>query len=741
MPSVVHVVTTDRFAGVERYVCTTANELSRRGWDVTVVGGHPSHTRAALAGDAEWLPGATPIEAFRSLTKLRRQDVCHAHMTIGEAVALAAQPLHRAATVSTRHFAAHRGSSPMGRVLAPLISAKLDRQIAVTEFVAERVERRPDAVIRNGIAPLPGLWRESNRVVLVLQRLEREKDTFTALRAWRRSRMFEDGWSLRVVGDGAERTELESWVAANRVPGVVFTGWCSDVKSEFANSGILLAPAQSDSFGFGVLEAMSAGVPVVASAAGGHLETVGRVANASLFPPGDAGAAAAAMRALLDDTARTAASSNARELVQTEFTIERHVDRLLVEYESLLRRQRRALLSKRIAKTRGAGPAASAEDQNGALRELVVLSLEPWDDVWRRNQFFVDILLRRNPELRVLFVEPAADPLFDLWQRRLPQLPRLRQITSDGRLRAFRPLKPLPRRAGPLADRFLRSQVLWVARLTGFSRPTLWINDVTYAPLITSRGYPSVYDVTDDWLFAPFPSRELERLRRLDEFAVRHSDEVVVCSESLAASRGAARMVSLVPNGTDVEHYRRPRRRPTDLPPSPVACYVGSLQESRVDLELVADLARALPTVNLVFVGPNSLNADSRTLLEELPNVLLIGPRPYEEVPAYLQHSDVVIVPHRISPFTESLDPIKLYECLAIETPTVATPVAGFRDHDGDLHITNPDTFAERVSDLVANPRTSRKKVDPASWEQRAAAFEAVLKRAGGVAVTQAPST
>jgi glycosyltransferase involved in cell wall biosynthesis len=728
MPSVVHVVTTDRFAGVERYVCTTANELSRRGWDVTVVGGHPSHTRAALAGDAEWLPGATPIEAFRSLTKLRRQDVCHAHMTIGEAVAVAARPLHRAAIVSTRHFAAQRGSSPMGQLLAPLISARLDRQIAVSEFVAGRIERRPDAVIGNGIALLPGLWRKSNRVVLVLQRLEREKDTFTALRAWETSRMFEEGWSLRVVGDGAERTELESWVAANRVPGVVFTGWSSDVKSEFANSGILLAPAQSDSFGFGVLEAMSAGVPVVASAAGGHLETVGRVANASLFPPGDAGAAAAAMRALLDDTARTAASSNARELVQTEFTIEQHVDRLLTEYEAAMHRR-----STRFR------PKPKAE--NDGLRELVVCSLEPWDEIWRRNQFFVDILLRRNSELRVLFVEPAADPLFDLWQRRLPQLPRLRQITSDGRLRAFRPLKPLPRRAGPLADRFLRSQVLWVARLTGFSRPTLWINDVTYAPLITSRGYPSVYDVTDDWLFAPFPSRELERLRRLDEFAVRHSDEVVVCSESLAASRGAARMVSLVPNGTDVEHYRRPRRRPTDLPPSPVACYVGSLQESRVDLELVADLARALPTVNLVFVGPNSLNADSRTLLEELPNVLLIGPRPYEEVPAYLQHSDVVIVPHRISPFTESLDPIKLYECLAIETPTVATPVAGFRDHDGDLHITNPDTFAERVSDLVANPRTSRKKVDPASWEQRAAAFEAVLKRAGGVAVTQAPST
>ena len=57
------------------------------------------------------------------------------------------------------------------------------------------------------------------------------------------------------------------------------------------------------------------------------------------------------------------------------------------------------------------------------LRELVVCSLESWDEVWRRNQFFVDALRKRNPELRVLFVEPPADVLFDLRSGRLRPLP------------------------------------------------------------------------------------------------------------------------------------------------------------------------------------------------------------------------------------------------------------------------------------------------------------------------------
>src|SRR5712691_4170767 len=227
MPSAAHVVTTDNFAGVERYVANVATELARRGWDTTVVGGQPDQMRAALGSDVRWLPGARPLESLRSLMKLGRQDLCHAHMTVGEAVAISAQPLHRGAIVSTRHFATSRGSSPMGRVLAPVIAARLDRQIAVTDFVAERIERPPDVVIRSGIQPLPCLWQQSSRVVLVLQRLEREKDTLTALRAWRESRMFEAGWSLRIVGDGAERGALELWAAAQSVPGVVFAGWRS----------------------------------------------------------------------------------------------------------------------------------------------------------------------------------------------------------------------------------------------------------------------------------------------------------------------------------------------------------------------------------------------------------------------------------------------------------------------------------------------------------------------------------
>ena len=53
---------------------------------------------------------------------------------------------------------------------------------------------------------------------------------------------------------------------------------------------------------------------------------------------------------------------------------------------------------------------------------------------------------------------------------------------------------------------------------------------------------------------------------------------------------------------------------------------------------------------------------------------MVLGERPYEGVPGYLQHADVVVIRTGSTPFTESLDPIKAYECLAVGRPTVFDP-------------------------------------------------------------------
>jgi glycosyltransferase involved in cell wall biosynthesis len=351
MPSVVHIVMTGNFAGVERYVCNVATETASRGWEVSVVGGDPERMAAALGDGVRWKAGANPLQTVRSVLRLGRRDICHAHMTAAEGAAIATRPAHRARVVSTRHFAAPRGESRVGQIFAPWIGSRLSREIAVGEFVAQHLEQPPAAVLASGIPESPCLWRNTNRVVLVLQRLELEKDTITALRAWQASQLTDEGWSLRIVGEGSQREMLERCVTSEAIPDVTFAGWTSDVTSELSIAGMLLAPAPAEPFGLAVLEAMAAGLPVVACASGGHLETIGLLASAPSFPPEDAAAAAVGLRALRSDSARAQVSAASRRLVAERFTVKRHVDHLLSQYE---------------AARKGAVP--PAESVSGALR-------------------------------------------------------------------------------------------------------------------------------------------------------------------------------------------------------------------------------------------------------------------------------------------------------------------------------------------------------------------------------------
>ncbi len=365
--------------------------------------------------------------------------------------------------------------------------------------------------------------------------------------------------------------------------------------------------------------------------------------------------------------------------------------------------------------------------------EIILASLEPWDDVWRRNQFLVRELTQADPATRVLWVEPAHDALHAVRSGFRRSRPRGRLASPEGyqQVTLFQPTKLLPRRVWPWTDRGLSRQVRRVANQLGFVDPVLWLNDSSLTPLTDETVWPVVYDITDDWLDFGGTDRNLDRLRTYESILLRRANRVVVCSPELAARRGSSRSVVLIPNAVDTQHFQRPRPRPTDLPPSGMqtAVYVGSLHRERVDVELVVNAARELPAVSFVFVGPDSLRRQDRALLATVRNVALLGPRPYDDVPAYLQHADVIIIPHVVSPFTESLDPIKAYEVLAVGRPCVATPVAGFREIAEHVTIADRSSFADAVARTLENPppRTDR---EAPSWRGRATEFAAVLEEA-----------
>ncbi|WP_400997698.1 glycosyltransferase [Agromyces sp. GXQ0307] len=370
------------------------------------------------------------------------------------------------------------------------------------------------------------------------------------------------------------------------------------------------------------------------------------------------------------------------------------------------------------------------------MTDLVVLSLERWDQVWRRNQHLVAGLLHTDPELRVLFVEPAADPVHDLASRRRPGTGQGVTEVGDpapGRLWTYRPTKWLPRRFDARVDERLAAGVVRAARSLGMEHPLLWINDPGAVELAERTGWPTLYDITDDWLAADRSETERARAAATEGRLLEFAREVVVCSPELARRKGATRPVTLIPNGVDAAAYRRPAPRPADLPAGRTALYLGTAHPDRIDLDLCEETARVLAAAGgtLVLVGPNLLG-EAATARLETAGAVLLGPRASTDVVGYLQHADVLVVPHVVTPFTDSLDPIKLYEYQAVGRAVVSTPVAGFRDvADPRVTIAERGAFPAAVAAALplARPFPSGADGRAGDWSERVAAMREVLHR------------
>jgi len=363
-------------------------------------------------------------------------------------------------------------------------------------------------------------------------------------------------------------------------------------------------------------------------------------------------------------------------------------------------------------------------------RELVVFSLEAWDDVWRRNQYLIDGLMRADPQLHVLFVEPANDLLHSLVSGRGMRRGRGTRTGRDydGRLTLHQPDKPLPRVLGPAADISLRRSVRRTIRRLGMTQPTLWVNDPSWAGFVERSDRPALYDMTDDWLAAPRSPREHHRTTVNEDTLMARCRAVVVCSIGLQRSRSRQREVVLIPNAVDVERYRVARSRPADMPDGPTATYVGTLHEDRLDVALILRTADALADDGrILLVGPNSLSEENSTRLREHPRIEMLGPRPWIDIPAYLQHSDVLLVPHAVNAFTESLDPLKLYEYRAVGRPVVSTAVAGFRDVGPGVAAVPGAQFPLAVVAALDAHLPTQEYDDIPDWADRVAQFAEVL--------------
>ena len=161
------------------------------------------------------------------------------------------------------------------------------------------------AVIPNGIdasafgaRPLDAAPHQ--RRIITVANLRREKSHETLIGAAALLAADFPDVQFQIVGDGPRRAELEALVRDSRLEGRVhFLGHREDVARLLSEADLFVLPSRSEAFPNGAIEAMAAGLPVVASAVGGLLDLIEPGRTGMLVPPENVEALAAMLRELL----------------------------------------------------------------------------------------------------------------------------------------------------------------------------------------------------------------------------------------------------------------------------------------------------------------------------------------------------------------------------------------------------------------------------------------------------------
>lgn len=354
----------NRPGGVQAHVRGLAAELTRRGHrvdvlapadasidnpEVTVVG-RPISVRYN-GSVAPICPRPAALARVARLVRRLRPDLVHVHEPFSPGLAMAGALASAAPVVATFHASADRLWTY--RTFAPLlgiVGRRLHRAIAVSPAAAAllagdlglNVEVAPNGIGDDRFLPAVPLALPPAPTVLFVGRLEPRKGLRVLLDALPALVARVPHVRLLIAGDGRERNALAALPPA-LARHVMHLGAVSDdeLRRCYASADVFVAPALArESFGVVLLEAMAAGVPIVASDIPGYRAVVRDSVDGLLVPPQDPRSLCAALASVLTDRTRAAALSSHARTRARDFSWTRTTDAILSIYDDALRLHR-----------------------------------------------------------------------------------------------------------------------------------------------------------------------------------------------------------------------------------------------------------------------------------------------------------------------------------------------------------------------------------------------------------------
>lgn len=281
--------------------------------------------------------------------------------------------------------------------------------------------------------------------------------------------------------------------------------------------------------------------------------------------------------------------------------------------------------------------------------------------------------------------------------------------------------------------------------LAELGRPVelLVVSDPRHKPFLDEiKAERSMYFCTDN--FSSALGVKGDYVQKVETELIQKVDMVVAISRKLSQDKQQLNPNTFfVPNGVDQSLLRNLERRFNEKPaamhdiPRPIIGYVGYLNE-RLDYELLMHVVRAHRDKSFVFIGGDATK--TRTHKEQLealraePNAHMLGRKNREELPDYLSHFDVGLIPYALTTFNEYSFPLKLFEYTAFCLPIVSTNIAPMLDFDDLLLIgADKEEFAAKIDEALNHkeitPAFARSFIKQNSWPARVREILSLLRQ------------
>lgn len=333
--------------------------------------------------------------------------------------------------------------------------------------------------------------------------------------------------------------------------------------------------------------------------------------------------------------------------------------------------------------------------KNLAKPSLVLMSLELYSPVKRRNRLIVDQFVISDHFGMILWINPSSKPFSS----------RAKRIDMENpKLIVFTPLKLFPEYFKRLKSVSLFIQLYFIIYFLSLNRIYFWINNLEWYA-IAKKKRRFLYDVTDDWTTEPTIDKVILNQRvECESQLLKRASVVTVCSTELALRKNPLRndiRFEVIPNGAAKLKFQEIQKHSNMSQNNfrDSAIYIGTLHESRLDISLVCRLSDFLHSnggYSVILLGPNHLTIESIEKLRS-HSVRLMSALPHDSIPEIMEKSGAIIIPHLDNSFTQSLDPLKFYESLCSTTPTISTNFANVSTFSNEINIASYDDFPTKV--------------------------------------------